>query len=174
MALLSRGAGRLPLLTSRCFPYPWLTPARSPLHLAVVTADHVCVRWAQVPLLRSSPSSSAKHVFLPPHTRPHQLQVPSWEQEAASRLLPPRLPAAMVHLLWAEPCGPPCLHRPRAQMASPSPSCRQTRKAASACSCLRMGLQWELTAWAFQHPVCPLPSLQIPPSRPAHLAPPVD
>ncbi|CAI9167164.1 unnamed protein product [Rangifer tarandus platyrhynchus] len=65
-------------------------------------------------------------------------------------LLSPHLSAAAAHLLWAEPWGPPCLHQ--AHTDSPSSSGRQTREAAFASSCLRMGLPGELGAPGLPHP----------------------
>lgn len=68
----------------------------------------------------SPPSSSAKPCLLPHHTRPRQLQVPSLEQRGSLVLLSPLLPATIVHLLWAELCGP-CLRQLWARDGLPGP-----------------------------------------------------
>lgn len=125
---------------------------------------------ARAPCYAPLPSSSAK---------PRLPATPRQATPAASAflgagggldLLSPLLSAAAVRLLWAEPWGPPCLQQ--AHVDSSSPSGRQTREAAFASSCLRMGLPRELGAPGLPHPdvssLLPPKATHPPPPPPAH------
>lgn len=78
---LSHGAGRLDLGL-----LPWPTSLYA-LCLAVVTADHVCMRRGLRPPCCAPLSSSSAKPCLP--ATPHQLQVPSLAQEVVSTSYPP-------------------------------------------------------------------------------------